>query len=356
MQSAHIFHNLDSDNGRCLLQKAAIFSICAAFSLLGLPQAARAADDSDQVCSLQFENDFFGGGTDRHFTHGSRLGCLTSPIAWISDAADKLPWFSSEEAGQAEPEDLQARASVFLGQDIYTPADKESSQLLRDDRPYAGWLYLSFGMVANQGGKRYDNIELNIGMVGPLSFAQDVQKKWHSIFGLPTPNGWDNQLDNELGVNLIYEQAHRLWKNDLFSGMEYDVLPHIGCSAGNVYTYAAVGGTLRIGADLADDFGPPRIRPSLPGSAYFQVREKFHWYLFAGVEGRTVFRNIFLDGNTFAHSHSVDKEFLVGDFQTGIALQIARFRMTYTQIFRSHEFEEQDSADRFGSLNISCAF
>src|SRR3546814_11015068 len=29
--------------------------------------------------------------------------------------------------------------------------------------------------------------------------------------------------------------------------------------------------------------------------------------LFAGVEGRAVLRNIFLDGNTFADSHSVDE-------------------------------------------------
>lgn len=356
MQSAPLFRHLHFYRGRFLPQCAAIFPVCAAVCLLGLPVAARAAAESDRVCSLQFENDFFGGGTDRHFTHGTRLGCLTRPIPWISAAVDKFPWFNPEKAGQAGDEKLKVRASMSIGQNIYTPEDIGTSRLITDDRPYAGWLYLGFGMVADQNGDRYDNIEFNIGIVGPQSYAEDVQKKWHSLFDLPTPNGWDNQLENELGVNLIYEQAHRLWKKELPGGMEYDVLPHFGGSAGNVFTYAAAGGTLRVGADLDDDFGPPRIRPSLPGSVYFRARDTFHWYLFAGVEGRAVIRNIFLDGNTFAHGHSMDKEFLVGDFQAGMALQVDRFRISYTQIFRSHEVEGQESADRFGSLNISCNF
>lgn len=56
------------------------------------------AHDPGTIISIQFENDFFGGGTDRHFSHGTRIECLTPPIQVITDAADKLPWFSSERA------------------------------------------------------------------------------------------------------------------------------------------------------------------------------------------------------------------------------------------------------------------
>jgi hypothetical protein len=314
------------------------------------------ADDPGYVISIQFENDFFGGGTDRHFSHGTRIECLTGPIQWITDAADKLPWFSSERARQSPKHDLQARASFSVGQNMYTPEDTIATQLLTDDRPYAGWLYMGFGLVANQGTRRYDKIELEIGMVGPYSYAEEVQTFWHSMLGLQVPQGWDNQLKNEPGAVLYYEQTRRFEKQNIGWGLDMDALPHFGGALGNVFTYAAAGITLRLGSELEDDFGPPRIRPSLPGSAYFRPGKGFHWYGFAGLEGRAVLYNVFLDGNTFTDSPSVEKEPFVGDLQAGLVVQWDRFRITYTQIFRTKEFEGQDDGDIFGSVSLSYQF
>ena len=314
------------------------------------------ADDPDYFISIQFENDLLGGGSDRHFTHGTRVECLTQPVKWITDAADKLPWFSSEKALDNPKDALKAHASFSIGQNIYTPEDIRNPELIPDDRPYAGWLYLGFGLAANQGSKRYDKLELEIGMIGPYSFAEEVQTFWHSLFGLKVPEGWDNQLDNELGVVLYYEQARRFGRKKLLFGLESDVIPHIGGSLGNVFTYAAAGLTFRLGTDLVDDFGPPRIRPSLPGGVYFRYKNGLSWYVFSGFEGRFVLRNIFLDGNTFSDSHSVDKMNFVGDLQVGVAVQFSRFRFTYTQIYRTKEFEEQDNSDIFGSLSFSYHF
>jgi hypothetical protein len=78
--------------------------------------------------------------------------------------------------------------------------------------------------------------------------------------------------------------------------------------------------------------------------------------VFAGLEGRAVLYNIFLDGNTFTDSHSVDKETWVGDVQAGVVVQWNRFRITYTQIFRTKEFEGQDDGDLYGSVSLSYRF
>jgi hypothetical protein len=314
------------------------------------------ADDPGSVISIQFENDFFGGGTDRHFTHGTKIEYLSKPIQWISDAADKLPWFRSERAQGDSGGPVKARASLSVGQSIYTPEDTFTPELIPDDRPYAGWLYLGFGLVANQGGRRYDQIQLEIGMVGPSSFAEHVQTFWHSMLGIHVPEGWDNQLENEPGLVLYYEQAWRLDHKNVFTDLEFDVIPHFGGSLGNVFTYAAAGLVVRLGPTLDEDFGPPRIRPSLPGGSSFHPRKGFSWYLFAGLQGRAVLQNIFLDGNTFSDSHSVEKKVLVGDLQAGINVQYNRFRASYTQIFRTKEFDAQDKGDIFGSLSLSYHF
>ncbi|MCD6296979.1 MAG: lipid A deacylase LpxR family protein [Deltaproteobacteria bacterium] len=113
---------------------------------------------------------------------------------------------------------------------------------------------------------------------------------------------------------------------------------------------------VRLGSHLDEDFGPPRISPSLPGSTYFRPGKGFSWYLFAGLEGKAVLRNILLDGNTFTDSYSVDKKLFVGDLQAGVTVQWDRFRISYTQIFRTKEFKQQDRADIFGSLSLSYHF
>ena len=112
----------------------------------------------------------------------------------------------------------------------------------------------------------------------------------------------------------------------------------------------------RLGRRLPHDYGPPRIQPSLPGSGFFVPQNGFGWYLFAGVEGRAVARNIFLDGNTFRDSRSVDKEPLVGDLQFGFALTWSDVRLGYTHVLRTREFKTQGKTSEFGAVSLSIQF
>jgi hypothetical protein len=136
-------------------------------------------------------------------------------------------------------------------------------------------------------------------------------------------------------------------------GIELDAAPHVGFALGNVFTYGGTGITLRLGNDLPADYGPPRIRPRMPGSDFFKPSKGFGWYLFTGVEGRIMLRNIFLDGNTFVDSHSVTREPLVGDFQLGVALTALGMRGAFTYVVRSPEFTAQSRADSFGAVTFS---
>ena len=312
------------------------------------PEAPAKSDDG--ILTFQFENDFFGN-KDRHFTHGTRIAWMSAEDdvpEWIREASRHVPIFDAEAS---------RRIVWSLSQSMFTPQEIEREELITDDRPYAGWLHTGVGLVS-VSGNRLDNLQLDLGVVGPWSFAEDMQRAWHKVFGFRKPRGWDNQLENEPGVVLTYERAWRNWVSIPFIGLDGDFSPHLGASVGNVLTQGAAGFMLRIGDDLHEyyDYGPPRIRPSLPGSDYFVAREEFGWYLFFGVEGRAVARNIFLDGNTFADSHSVDKKHFVADFQAGIALIFGRARLAYTHVLRTEEFEEQDAPDKFGSVSLSIQF
>jgi lipid A 3-O-deacylase len=306
------------------------------------------ADDEKDIVSVVFENDIFAN-EDNGYSDGIRF-------AWLSSEASAPAW-ARWTANNLLPGATKGRKriSMAVGQNIYTPGDLSQPNLIPNDQPYAGWLYGSVGIVSDTG-QTLDNILLTVGVVGPYSYAEQTQKIVHHIIGSPYPRGWDNQLKHELGVNLTYERKWRKLVEYSAFGLGVDMTPNVGIVLGNVNTNASIGTMFRLGYDLPSDYGPPRIRPSLPGSDFFIPTEKIGGYIFAGLEGRAVARNIFLDGNTFRDSPHVEKKNLVGSLQAGIALTYNNSRISYTHIFMSREFEQQRKAAQFGALTYSYRF
>jgi len=327
-----------------------INAVCLTSLLLTfIPLKIFASDDGPNgTLSFVIENDMFY--SDRYYTNGVRASWTTAADKrpdWAYKAARLLPFF---------PDNASVRTNYAFGQNMYTPKETELKNPSTDDHPYAGWLYGSVGLIA-ENGKQLDQIEFTLGIVGPASMAEQTQKFVHKVRGLDIPQGWDTQLDNEPGFVLTYQRSWRSYVSRSFLGFEYDITPHSGFALGNVFTYANTGATLRYGKGLPVDYGPPRIQPSLPGSGFFIQQKNFSWYLFAGLEGRYVIRNIFLDGNTFTESRSVDKEEFVGDLQMGVVLSKKNIRLAYTKVLRTREFKRQSSDKQdFGALSISIQF
>jgi lipid A 3-O-deacylase len=314
------------------------------------PSLPRGVPDRRGVYTFINENDLYAiKNSDRHYTNGVRLG-------WLSADDDVPEW--AKELGDALPFlDPQARRRIgwAVGHNLYTPQDKTERELIRDDRPYAAFLYVGLALQS-ETESQLDTLELDVGVVGAAALGKPIQNNYHPLIGAKKAYGWNNQINNEPGFALVWERKWRLLDEQPPDTLGWDVIPHLSGSVGNVFTYAGAGATFRFGDDLMSDFGPPRIRPALPGSSSFRPRDSFGWYVFAGAEARAVVRDIFLDGNTFAHSHDISKKPLVGDFQAGFALLFERVRVTFTQIMRTKEFDGQDRPDFFGSISLSARF
>ena len=158
---------------------------------------------------------------------------------------------------------------------------------------------------------------------------------------------------------LSYERKWRLTlTGDGRTGI--DLVPELGASFGNVFTYGEAGLLLRFGRNLQADYGPARIRPALSGTDYFNrdyLDGDFGIYGFVGAQGRAVARNIFLDGNSFRSGPSVDKEPLVADLQTGVSIfWLSEARLDVSVVHRTEEFEGQNGADAFGVVSFGASW
>ncbi|WP_176758445.1 lipid A deacylase LpxR family protein [Limimonas halophila] len=310
---------------------------------------ASAAQDERGTWSFIWENDVFSG-TDRNYTNGNRLSYVSPAEPW--DAG--LHGAVGRALFDADRHD-RVRYGLAVGQDMFTPENIEAERPLPDQHPYAGWLYGEYSVYV-QEPDRLHIAALQIGMVGPAAGAEFTQDNFHDLINSPEANGWDNQLKNEPAFALLLERQTRALVETGFNGLELDLTPHIGGSLGTLRTQAKAGLTLRFGTDLRRDFGPPRVRPAIGGTGFFEGRNGLSWYAFAGLEGRMVARNIFLDGNTFRDSPSVDKEPLVMDAQAGLVTTLGRARIAYTAVIRSPQFERQDPPHVFGSVSLSFKF
>lgn len=305
----------------------------------------------DSFFTFNIENDTFGGASDRYYTSGVRLSYFDvskEPPA-IARLIDYLvPSFEVDD---------QTAVYYSLGQNLYTPEDIARSVPDPSDRPYAGFLYGAFGLT-NVTKNHIDDVEMTLGVVGPVALGKQTQKIVHDIVGAQDPKGWEYQLKNEPAAMLSWQ---RRWPEAYatdFGPFYFRASPHVNATVGNVYTYGATGLTLQLMPERHKwQSQPLRVRPAIPGTGAFFIPEgELSWSVFAGVEGRAVARDIFLDGNTFENSPSVDKELFVADANVGFSLSHGRARTSYTLNWRSKTFKAQNEQAIFGAITLSYRF
>jgi len=349
---------------------SALRNILILFTLtsFALAATARAEDDApprDDVAdypvniTIYWENDVRflkpNHDTDRYYTNGSAISVAYQPD-WADRLASYVPFAKLTGVGD-EPD---TAAGLTFGQLIFTPENISNPNLILGDRPYAGYLYGGvFWQRAND--TTIDHFQLDLGIIGPSSLAEDAQKWVHDNISGIDPRGWDNQLADEPTVQFHFRKK---WRIDLPRIRPFDIpldsqlIPHLGTSLGTVYLNVQGGATARIGFNLPDDFGPRRLDDV--GAFTGGLREGFGVYVFFRGTGRVVGHDTLIEGNVFESSHGREAEALVGQMQFGAAVQYRRgrwsFEGTYSQTFTTREFDRQDGTHAYGAAVLSLTY
>jgi len=270
--------------------------------------------------SLDFANDLLKPtkNNDRDFTHGTKFS--------------------------ADVPNSEGSATYAIGQNIYTPDNKQLTTPQPSKRPYAGWLYGEYDRHHIVTPDVQDSFGIIGGIVGPGSLAEQSQNGIHRLLGQKTAKGWNNQLHNEPGVIL---NAQREWAKHVTQNFDYKL--EAGAEAGNVFTQALGGVRCRVGYNLPSQFDNVDI---IYPRRTFGV-STVSAFLYSGLYGRLVARNIFLDGNTFRDSQSVDKYPAVAEYRLGAVLEYQAYRAAYTYIIHTKEFTTDTWGNDFGEITLS---
>ena len=337
---------------------------CLAF---GNTSSASANDTSIESATwrLEFDNDVFFN-KDNKISSGWSLQ-KHSAVAGSWEALEDVPGFV-RHWGKAIPtltkEGLVYRVGIAVGQVIQTPDDLSRSDLIEDDVPYAGALTLQATWYAFNDDE-FRGFEITAGMVGIPSLAEQTQKTVHKLTSSPDPKGWDHQLKTEPVINFNYMLKKKILRRGNPASLSFDTAINGNAGLGNLFTQASAALEMRFGHNMPRGFVyvPDPIGLSMHYLAALKPADSTapSFYASLVLRGSAFARNIFLDGNTFRDSHSIEKEPLVGMVIAGLHYEQANWGIHFNVMASSDDVDTNkhptlEGRERLGSIDFEWRF
>ena len=385
---------------------------------------AAIAQNTRPVTNTVFvENDVLFG-TDKHYTNGLRYERMVLRVDPVSDSTvwsddtmqepfreaspywlygpvkliDRLSFL--DIVGRLERGRYKLSKGMSFGQTLHTPGDISIPEPDSRSRPYAGYLFYGSRFSAQKPdvGHQY-TAELQLGLIGPFSFGEAVQKRWHDQINSQEPMGWDSQLERTPIVNLILSHTRFTGVNTFtrlgaMGHMKVRAVTGNMTSFGGVEVGGRLGGgffyrkrnlqpiaegagstdaaltpfieSIKTEADTAEADSSSNqsesIRDDQTSVSAQQAdptgqlqsryeRPDFGWYLFARSELRVVAHNYLVTG---ADGGGIDHELLGGDVAVGFAARYDWVELAMQFIMRRHEIDGRDGwPHRFASIRLS---
>jgi hypothetical protein len=241
-----------------------------------------------------------------------------------------------------------------IGHKMYTPFKSIVASVVEHDRPFASYLFGSFGM--NRIYKNNSNFKttLQIGVLGPNALGKELQDFIHDIYGFKKAVGWKYQIKNAFGLNLNASYTKHLTKD---SANYFDISWVNTGKIGTIYTNIASGFYGRIGfkplQKLANSIA---FNTNINNKNTNFVRE-VESFIYVKPMLRYAFYDATLQGSFLNTSSEVTNELvpLVFDVELGFKCTFNRFNFGYTFRYNTSTSKNlrYDNGQNYGTITLS---
>lgn len=178
------------------------------------------------------------------------------------------------------------------GAKIYTPFDILKTDPKDMDRAYAGWSYVDLEISNFPKPSASNSYLLEVGLTGPSSGMEKVQKWMHHITGFDQPAGWKYQLPDEVAVNIRYQRMQQI---PIFK--ELDMINTARVEAGTVTNQVSDELVVRMG-----DFKPLNNSVFANSRLSWDNREQglkrpIEFFLLCGIGVNYILSDMFIQGS-----------------------------------------------------------
>jgi len=187
----------------------------------------------ERFLQINFDNDILDN-TDRFYTNGIRFDFISPVLQQYPLSRLMIPYWGSGKNYYG----------ISLVQNMYTPSTTKLGGILYGDRPYAAFLFLGNFKTSNDQQKKFrQTSELDIGIIGPFSMGDFVQKTFHN--NVPTnsePLGWEYQIRNDVVLNYNLDM-----EKSVISLPNFEGVVNASGAFGTLYTNFSTGFLIRTG-------------------------------------------------------------------------------------------------------------
>ena len=243
---------------------------------------------------------------------------------------------------------------ISAGQEMYNPISGYAPDPETQDRPFAGYLYLSGAMSWFHSDESILKTSVAIGTTGPNSLAEDGQKLLHKTVGFYELAGWEYQIKNELTLNLAAQYTRLLYRaaNNAtdFSFEGY-------ARAGTVYSGAGAGILFRAGG-INQLFNSAYTNSVIGNHAKTKALVKREVFFYAKPQLNFVAYDATVQGSLFNDNSPVTfgVKPIVFAQQVGFNYSSQRFTFDFGMIFKTKEIKSNARAHQYGSISMFYRF
>ncbi|WP_435416547.1 lipid A deacylase LpxR family protein [Polaribacter aestuariivivens] len=241
-----------------------------------------------------------------------------------------------------------------IGHEMYTPYKAIVLSVNDHDRPFAGYLYGSFGF--NNVYKNNQNLKITgqLGVIGSNAYGKELQDFIHDIYGFRKAIGWQYQIKNALALNFGVTYNKQLLKT---SSKAFDVSWINNANVGTVYTNITTGFMARIGFEPLQSIANSiafKTNINNENTRFFREIESF---IFIKPSVRYAVYDATLQGSFLNKNSEVTNELvpIVFDLEIGFKFTSNRFHWGYTINYNTNKSKglRFDNGQKYGSISVS---
>lgn len=303
--------------------------------LLGTPFLGSAQFFDSKQVGIELDNDLYASvKNDRYYTNGITL-------------------FYSYLNANSSASLLKKTTEFRLGQYIYTPRTRLANAIKDNDRPFAGYLFGEVNQTFFMKNHAVYQGTVQIGCVGPNSYAEEMQNGLHDGFSLRHVEGWQNQIKNTLALQTQFRFSQKLFTSATTT--HFDAYFQGQATLGTVQTALNSGFFARIGLK---NLQPIAHSNFYSGGVLGTLKtEELYFFIHPSLQYQAYDATV--QGGLFGTQSPVELDLIRWRWHTavGIKYRYNHFNCQYTFFYRSKEVDHPaNTSYYYGSIGLAYSF
>lgn len=288
------------------------------------------------------------------------IGIVTENDLYTSSKNDQyytngLEIFYRYLSKKNKPQLVKKINQIRLGQYMYSPRFIYKNEEQMFDRPFAGYLFGEFGNTNFYGNQAVFKKYIQLGYVGPNSFAEQVQSGTHRLFHYTAFEEWDYQIKNALSIQ-TYFMFSKPFLGSLNS-KSFDFQWQSEVKLGTVFTSLSTGFVTRIGIKKLLPISDSNFYGASLSSVAKTVESEFYFYMVPSFNYQIYDATI--QGSLFNDNSPVTFDINPFRFngEAGLRYRTNNLNLSYAFVYRGKELKSVRNIGYFyGSIAVSYLF